>query len=118
MVIQADQRLGVHLEAVVDVQEELEAELVGEVNLVEQLDGEVDGGAGGRQGKILPGGVLDVRHNLVRLVNLPPNLRSLSLQRLQGVDHIVVVEDPALGFVVATQQVLLEVSQPQLELSL
>ena len=42
MVKQADKRLGVHHEAVVDLQEELEAEVAEEVNLVERLDGEVD----------------------------------------------------------------------------
>ena len=48
----------------VDVEEELQAELVEEVYLVQRLDGEVDVGAGRGEGVVLPRRVLDFRHNL------------------------------------------------------
>ena len=72
-----------------DVEEELEAELVEEVDLVEVVDGEVDGAAGGRQRLVLLRRLLDLLHHGLRLVHLARHLRRLLLQRLQRRDYLV-----------------------------
>ena len=78
-------------EAVKDVEEELEAELIEEVDLVEIVDGEVDGAAGEGERLVLLARLVDLLHDRLRLVHLPRDLGRLLLQRLQRADDRVVV---------------------------
>ena len=113
----------------VDVEEELQAELVEEVHLGQGLDREVDGAAGGGLGRycrdVFSMSAITWREMcicvfvylcvyLVSLVHLVADLRRLRIQRLERIDHVVVVEDPALGLVMAGQQVLLEVAEKRI----
>ena len=85
---------------------------------MQRFDGKVDVGAGGRQRVIQPRCILNLSHNLFSLVDLSSDLSRLTLQNLQSVNHVIIVQDPAFSLVEAGEQVLLEMAQAQLELSL
>ena len=82
-----------------DLQEEGERELVEVVDLVQIVDGEVDGAASRGQRHVLLRRRLDLAHDGLRLLGLLRDLGGLTLQRLQRRDDRVVVQDSTLGLV-------------------
>ncbi|KAI3487750.1 hypothetical protein L1887_48231 [Cichorium endivia] len=86
-----------------------------EVELVEHKE---DRAARFGERHVLGGDLVDLVHDGVGLLDLGGDLGGFLLERLEGVDDLVVVEDVAFGFVERGEERALEVAEAQAELAL
>lgn len=121
-----------------DVEEEAERELVEVVKEVKLLEDEEDAAARLSERQVLVRDRLDLRHDVVRLLDLARNVGGLTLQRLERLDDpegrrrdqwklrgnkreldvLVVIEDVALRLVESREKTLLEVVKAGTEFAL